>query len=945
MSNQHGNLTTSRHAHAQATGAGALSALMLNIIDGGLAGVIFLVPFVMGGRHPLGQLILAALAVVTGLAWAIRQSLHSDPVWRPTWFLALISAGVILIMLQIMPLPQDVLQLLAPSQAKILPLWNAAAQPNSASLGYWETISFAPEETRENLVLALSYGLLFFVTVQRIKAIEDVERLLRWCALSATCMAVFGLVQYLASNGEFFWFYTHPFSNTFDAVKGSFANKNHFAHFLALGVGPLIWWLLHASRRMRSRIDGADSMSASALDMPKTARRHSSSRDRAPMGALHGKIGWSGSTGANRSNELKTYILGLALAVVLFAGMMSLSSGGMAALFIAALVSAAVCFLASSATGRFLGIMLAACLVIGAALAIFGLDNVGRRLETLTHGATEQDEWSGGRITLWTHVAAAIPDYFWLGAGAGSFSQVYPIYSDGALNESIEFTHAENSYLQDLLETGCIGLGLTLACIVSWGSWCAAGWKGSERIKICAGAIAGTLAAGTAQALVDFVWYVPACMAIMAILAACALRVSQFASPRAMQVKPAPMHRWAAVIAAIALIAVGAWMIDNRIGPAIAQPYWEQYLIALVANSPQQPTADNADSTSRHNADDAAPARENKLIDCLENIIYWQPNHSSAHLALAEAHLRLFEVLQANSPNPMTLTNIRDAALDSEFSSPQALHDWLARALGDHWVHLDAALLHTRAALSLCPLQGRGYIHLAKTCFLDGKKGLPKQACIAQALRVRPFDGAVVSAAASEALLEGDMQHWLELSKQAFRCGRGYQRELICNLVANVPSEGIQAMIDFIITQFQPDLENLQALYAACSKRIGSEPLVPLCKYLAQRAEFEAQNRKGQGVIGLWLEAQRLHTQLNNGPQALQCARRALECDRNNYRAHYQLASCLLDQGLFAEAEEHLHWCLQRAPGDQSVEIKLKQAIKGRLDAQRCAAAQKNDKF
>ena len=203
----------------------------------------------------------------------------------------------------------------------------------------------------------------------------------------------------------------------------------------------------------------------------------------------------------------------------------------------------------------------------------------------------------------------------------------------------------------------------------------------------------------------------------------------------------------------------------------------------------------------------------------------------------------------------------------------------------------------------------------------------------------------VVSAAAAEALLDGDTQRWLDLCKQGFRCGRGYQRELMHNLVANVPPEGIQGMVDFIITQFQPDLEGLQSLYEACSKRAGADLLEPLCQYQAQQAEYEARNRKGPDALDLWLEAQRLHTQLNDGPQALQCALCALECDHNDYRAHYQLASCLLEQGLFAEAEEQLHWCRQRAPGDTSLEIKLKQALKGRLDAQALPAAPKGEKL
>ena len=955
MFDKRGNSNTSRHFNGLSPRAEGLSSLLLNIIDGALAGVVFVLPLVMGGRHPLGQLMLAALAVTAGLAWAVRQIFRPHPIWRPTWALALVAGGIMLVALQAVPLPQPLLEFLAPSHAKLLSLWNNA-QPDAASLGSWSTISFAPEETRRNLVLLISYGLLFFVAVHRIKTIHDVERLLQWCALSAICMAVFGLVQYLDGNGKFFWFYSPPFANTLEGAKGSFTNRNHFAHFLALGVGPLIWWLLYSARGTKMHADpGASAHAPAARNAEGTPsepaaaqknaamrshRRQSHGRGSSLMSLTPGKTAFSVGVQGSQTSELKTYALGLALAVVLFAGLMSLSRGGMAALVLAAVVAAAICCLASSAAGRFLGIMLSACLVIGAALSVFGLEEVGSRLETLTKGQGDRNEWSGGRMALWATVARAIPDHFWLGSGTGSFNEVYPAYSHGGMDESIEFTHAENSYLQDLLESGVTGLGITLACIVMCCSWCVAGWKGSERVRICAGGIAGALAATTAQAMVDFVWYVPACTAIAAILAACGLRVSQLAAPRGASAKPPAMSRWAAAAVAIALIPAGAWMIHNAIGPAAAQPYWEQYLIALQATHSEQAQPDGSQPAEGQAAGGADAAAESALIGCLENVIYWQPNHASAHLALAEAHLRLFDKLQANSPNPMTLTDVRNAALASNFPSTQSLRDWLARALGENRLHIEAALRHARQALSLCPLQGRAYIYLAKTAFLEGQDSLPKQACIAQALRVRPFDGFVVTSAAAEALLEGNTQRWLELSKQGFRCGRRYQRELICNLVANVPAEGMQAMVDFIVTQLQPDLDGLRSLYDACSQRAGAELLEAICRYRAERAECEARNRSGDDALTLWLEAQQLRTQMNDGPKALECARCALECDCNNFRARCQLASCLLDQGLFAEAEQQLHWCLQRSPGEASLANKLKQAIKGRLDAERCADAQ-----
>ena len=65
-----------------------------------------------------------------------------------------------------------------------------------------------------------------------------------WIALSTILMAGFGLLQYFFSNGRFFWFYDYLYSNTSNNTTGSFSNRNHFAHFLCLGLAALIAWIM-----------------------------------------------------------------------------------------------------------------------------------------------------------------------------------------------------------------------------------------------------------------------------------------------------------------------------------------------------------------------------------------------------------------------------------------------------------------------------------------------------------------------------------------------------------------------------------------------------------------------------------------------------------------------------------------------------------------------------
>ena len=98
---------------------------------------------------------------------------------------------------------------------------------------------------------------------------------------------------------------------------------------------------------------------------------------------------------------------------------------------------------------------------------------------------------------------------------------------------------------------------------------------------------------------------------------------------------------------------------------------------------------------------------------------------------LAAGYLRRFQRQQRGSQNPMDLSQIRDAAVASEFPSRAALDQWLARAVGPHRALLDKALYHTGRALQLCPLQGQGYLYLADLCFLQGSPAAASEASAA----------------------------------------------------------------------------------------------------------------------------------------------------------------------------------------------------------------------
>ncbi len=848
-----------------------LDRLLLWAVDACLAATVFIVPLLMGGRVALGRLALVILAMGAAGCWCLRQCIAHRAAWIWSSAEVLLLAALALVGFQLVPLPPSVLSALSPRLYQVLPLWSPQCEPAGA-LGVWNTLSLTPTAGREGGVLLMAFALLFLTAVQRLRNLQDVERLLRWIAIATLCTAAFALLQYVTSNGKYFWFYEYPFTKTQHVVVGSFTNRNHFAHFIALGLGPFLWWALGGLWTNRRE---------QAISQGPCDRNH----------------GW---------HAVGVGLRFTALAFVVFAGLMSLSRGGVLAMLLAVVVCVLILY-RGSLVGRRTALALAgSATLLGACLGIYGYGLVAARLEDLDK---DQSRWG-----LWQADALAVADYPWTGTGLGSHREVCPIYHwDGSPVRNVEYTHAENGYIQAALEGGVPGLLLALAAVALCTYWCLRLLfrELSARVLLCLGAIAAGLAANFFHSMVDFVWYVPGCMVVVVLLAAAACRLGQFT--RDSQGEPAhqfQVSRGGWVVLAMGLVLLGGLVLPAQLRAVRAESHWHRFLLLSQG-------FDRLDEVKQYDVLKSMAAE-------LSAVVQYRPDHARAHCRLAGMHLQLFDHQPGCTVNPLGVRQVREAALASHFESMAALKKWLSKAFGHRRQHLYEAWHHAHRALAYCPLQGEAYLYLAQLSFLDGQRSPGKDAYIAQALKVRPLDASVAFEAGHEALLAGDLDractHW----QVSFRISQVYRKRLIELLAPWVPAP-------FFLETFQPDERDLELLaehYRRANRRDDFHLVLRRC---AAAREEQARAAQAADAAERWMEAAEAYKGLDDPSQRLRCLNNAVRSDLSSYAAHYMLGTCCYNLQQYAAAAEHLKWCLQQRPHDESLRALVEAAVNKRL--------------
>jgi len=812
------------------------------------------VPLAMGGRHPLGQVILTAAAILAVASWLLR-TWDDDAVWRAGPLDLFLLGGLLIGSLQLVPLPADWIRAVSPRLEQLLPCLDGTP----GSLGRWDRLSLAPGETLACLGILLAQGVFAAVLVQRIRSVRDVEYVLRIVAWTCGMLAALGIVQYLAGNGRYLWVYDFVQNDASGAVKGTFSNRNHFAGFLAIGCGAVIWQALSA-----------------AAARPEW-------HPRLRVG------GW------------------LLLAAVGFATLSSLSRGGSLALGVAVVVS--LWCLAGRRSGWLpvaVGFAAAGCLAAGA-LSIHGWQRLEGRFAQLFTG--NPGPAAAGRLEVWKAAWRATAEFPWLGTGAGSHAEVAPLFMPPT--GGIVFTHAENSYLTLGVETGGVGLAMALtALLVGIVAAVRLVRGGDDRERLAATAIVAGLVAAAVHALVDFTWYVPACSTLLITLGSCGIALAG----RRMSWIPQfdlRLGRSSAVIAGVGVIVLLTGSGIRQIVAARAEPFWEQ----AIREGRELAEIASRDTQQADRASDSMQARLEARIAALEACLAWRPDHPRARTELAVARLERFGLTRQADAASLGLIDLRLAATRARFSSREELLAWFRRATGPDHVDLEAALRDALEAARITPLAGEAWCVIGQLAFLADRSEAAT-ACVSQALRVRPANAVVLFEAAAQAALDGDHNRAIELWRTSFAADPRQRTRIIALLLPQASSAEVCELLE-------PDLDGLRAIEAAWAGRESAGELATVRERRLEAALARSRQAQPAEASSLLREAARLHMRLGRPADARAILEAAVRRDPTSYPTHRALADLLVALGDVPAARRELEWCRLRRPDSQDLRRSL----------------------
>jgi putative inorganic carbon (HCO3(-)) transporter len=382
-------------------------------------------PIPLGSNRPWASAILEIGLFSIALAWLWlyalgRTRLHTP--FRNAWpAMLLFGCWLLLLLLQLVPLPAGLIQMLSPAHASLPPL-----EPTSSA----RTLSLDPYASSAFLLKSCAYTLAFGLTLAFVRSRSRLRTIAFVILGSALMQALFASFTHLAKLDYELFFTSFVHSGS---ASGTFVNRNHLAGYLeislALGIGMMI-----------ATLRGGQTQSWKQR--------------------LRNAAGWMLSA---------RVLLRLSLVIMVVALVMTRSRMGNAAFFNSMLITGVLGLIWSKYATRSTVILLMSLVIIDVFVAgtWFGVENLVKRYEQTTIYREAQP--TGGsveeRVEPGMFAAAMIKDYPAVGSGGGTFYVAFPKYRIAAI--SAYFDYAHNDYIQFATETGLLGLALVGSIVLS----------------------------------------------------------------------------------------------------------------------------------------------------------------------------------------------------------------------------------------------------------------------------------------------------------------------------------------------------------------------------------------------------------------------------------------------------------------------------------------------
>jgi O-antigen ligase len=729
--------------------------------QGCVAVALLMPPFLLGGRCALAQLILACLASLAAGCCLVRRWAANDLSfsWRAPEF-ALPAGALALGFLTWMPLPPTLVRALAPGIGRLLPAWTDGSLTGLGGSG-WSHLSLCPGLSREATLLFVVYAMLFWTSLACLRRPAAAESILKILFLSGVSVAVIGLGHYWFGKGKYYGFWQPWWVQPEHQVRAPFTNRNHFAGYLVLSLPPGMLWLGQQCRRTL---------------VPSTGEEHPSLTLRASV--------------LSSASELGILFTGAALALVLVALVLAQSRAGTVLALVTSLMATAAVgwygWLAFAVrdTHRHArkdapiaqhpgkSLLLGAPPLVGAAALALVLtlqqgSSFQRLYSSLADGQSV-DQLTNHRLQLWQADLHALLDFPLFGSGAGSHSYVWPLYLE---RSSFNYTHAENCYLQILVECGLLGATLLGFAVVVLGRRLFAALGRDQAHynspRLLAAIVATSLATALVHAFVDFVWYVPVYATAVVVLCAIACSFASLHGTRAGReqstVRSRSRHRLAPSALAVIGLVLTVAVLGHFIRYAEAEAAWYSYYTLVPSRQARAgqgfgvdenrllPMPSSQESQTGSSVREHLDQRARYLrIACRQRAA--DPEYYYRLGLIAEEQ---FALRAGRKSLPQTVLALRQALEAKSFASAEEKQHWLATLYDDDLAWLHQAQACFRRALHGCPLLGKAYLHLADLSFLDKHEDQSPAYC-RQALAVRPNDASVCLQAGLEGWVEGD---------------------------------------------------------------------------------------------------------------------------------------------------------------------------------------------